>query len=140
MHNDVLLALIVYRKNWGEGIHFFTPPDLSQQLAVMNHPAGKIIQAHKHNPVPRSVKFTQEVLIINKGKLRVDFYDDNTNYLESKIISQGDIIMLISGGHGFSVLEDLEMIEVKQGPHVGESDKTRFDGISTGIKLKENKY
>jgi mannose-6-phosphate isomerase-like protein (cupin superfamily) len=95
----------------------------------MCHPAGKSIQAHFHNPVPREVKYSQEVLFIRKGRLRVDFYDTARQHLESRVLVCGDTILLVSGGHGFQVLEDLEMIEVKQGPYVGEEDKTRFTGI-----------
>ena len=95
----------------------------------MNHPAGKLIAPHVHNPVPREVQFTQEVLFIRKGRLRVDFYDTDHHYLESRVLGGGDVILLIQGGHGFEVLEEVEMIEVKQGPYVGEQDKTRFVGI-----------
>jgi hypothetical protein len=134
-----LLALIIYKEDLGPGVHFFTPPELSQQVACMNHVKGTLIQAHKHNPVPRQVQYTQEVLIIKKGLLRVDFYNNGMQYLMSKTISSGDIILLASGGHGFEVLEDLEMIEVKQGPHVGEGDKTRFEGIdSSSVILGKN--
>ncbi len=94
------------------------------------HPTGKIIDAHIHNLVHRNVSFTQEVLFIKKGKLRVDFYDDYKDYLESYILETGDTILLTSGGHGFKVLEEVEMIEVKQGPYSGEMDKTRFESIS----------
>ena len=80
--------------------------------------------------VHRNVVMTQEVLVIKKGKLRVDFYDDYEDYLESKIINEGDVILLVSGGHGFKALEELEMIEIKQGPYAGDADKVRFDGIS----------
>lgn len=126
-----LLAIIIRHSFAEKGIHFFTPSDLSQQLAYMHHPAGKVIDAHVHNPAPRQVHYTQEVLFIRKGKLRVDFYDDAHVYLESRILESGDVILLASGGHGFEVLEELEMIEVKQGPHVGEIDKTRFAGIQS---------
>ena len=129
-HNK-LLALILRADFMQPGIHFLTPPDLSQQLAYMNHPAGKIIEPHVHNPVPREVHYTQEVLFIRKGRLRVDFYDEDRQYLESRILCDGDVILLIAGGHGFEVLEEIEMIEVKQGPYVGEGDKTRFSGISS---------
>ena len=61
--------------------------------------------------------------------MRVDFYNEQKNYLESRILETGDVILLITGGHGFEVLEEVEMIEVKQGPYVGEADKTRFKGI-----------
>jgi hypothetical protein len=130
IHNDNLLALIISANFSKPGIHFFTPNSFSQQLAYMNHPAGKQIQPHVHNPVPREVLYTQEVLLIKKGQLRVDFYSDQQEYLESRILDAGDIILLITGGHGFEVLEDLEMIEVKQGPFVGEIDKIRFTGIA----------
>ena len=95
----------------------------------MKHPKGKTIQPHVHNPVKREVHYTQEVLFIKKGKLQVDFYSDKQEYLESRILEAGDVILLIQGGHGFKALEELEMFEVKQGPYAGDSDKTRFDSI-----------
>jgi mannose-6-phosphate isomerase-like protein (cupin superfamily) len=120
------------------GIHFFTPNELSQQLAYMNYQPGKVIPAHVHNPVARAVQYTQETLFIKKGKLRVDFYSAERVYLESRILSAGDVILLIEGGHGFEVLEALEMIEVKQGPYVGDHDKTRFSGIGASeVKVME---
>ena len=73
---------------------------------------------------------TQEVLFIKKGVIRVDFYDEYEDYLESRDLYAGDIILLVSGGHGFQILEEVEMIEVKQGPYAGEYDKKRFSGIN----------
>ena len=124
--DNKLLAIIISSKFKTDGIHFFTPDDFSQQLAYMHHPIGKVIEPHVHNPVRREVIYTQEVLMIKKGKLRVDFYNENKNYLESRVLQAGDMIFLSMGGHGFEVLEELEMIEVKQGPYVGNLDKTRF--------------
>ena len=126
-HNKHLLALIVSHKFNEPGVHFFTEDNLSQQLAYMRHPAGKVIEPHVHNPVPREVHYTQEVLFIKKGKLRVDFYTEEQEYLESRVLEAGDLILLIQGGHGFEVLEELEMFEVKQGPYAGDGDKTRFE-------------
>lgn len=126
-----LLAIIISHQFSESGIHFFTPNELSQQLAYMKYDKGKVIPAHVHNPVHRDVFFTQEVLVLKQGKLRVDFYNDSQDYLESQVLHAGDVILLISGGHGFEVIEDLEMIEVKQGPYVGEQDKTRFNGIAS---------
>jgi len=126
-----LLALIISHRFNQPGIHFFTPDEFSQQLAYIHHPVGKIIPPHVHNPVPREVIYTQEVLFIRAGKLRVDFYNDLEHYLESRILEAGDAILLINGGHGFEVLEAIEMIEVKQGPYVGEQDRTRFEGIAS---------
>jgi len=125
-HGEQILAIVISHKFSEKGIHFFTPDEFSQQLAYMNHPAGKVIEPHYHNPVERNVVYTQEVLVIKKGKLKVDFYDDKQLYISSKVLEGGDIILLASGGHGFEVLEDIEMVEVKQGPYKGDADKTRF--------------
>jgi mannose-6-phosphate isomerase-like protein (cupin superfamily) len=127
-HAGDLLAMIVRREFAEPGIHFFTPGEFSQQLGFMRHPAGKVIGAHVHNPVKRTVAFTQETLFIRRGRLRVDFFDNHQSYLASRELKAGDVILLIQGGHGFEVLEDVEMIEVKQGPYAGDEDKTRFEG------------
>jgi len=124
------LAHILRSQYNANGIKFFTPGDFSQQLGYMNRPAGYVIPPHVHNPVPREVQYTKEVLFIKSGRVRVDFYDDDQTYLESRILETGDVILLAYGGHGFEMLEPTEMIEVKQGPYAGDADKTRFDGIS----------
>jgi mannose-6-phosphate isomerase-like protein (cupin superfamily) len=112
------------------GIQFFTRNELSQQLASMSYPAGKIIQAHSHNPVRREVFYTQEALFIRKGKLRVDFYTEQHDYRKSRVLNSGDVILLIAGGHGFEVLEELNMVEVKQGPYAGDTDKSSFATVA----------
>jgi mannose-6-phosphate isomerase-like protein (cupin superfamily) len=130
--NGEVLAIIVRASFREEGIHFFTPNDFSQQLGFMSHPAGKIIEPHLHNPVERKVSYTQEVLLIKSGRLRVDFYDQKKSYFESRTLGAGDVILLAKGGHGFEALEAVEMFEVKQGPYAGEADKTRFQAIEPG--------
>jgi mannose-6-phosphate isomerase-like protein (cupin superfamily) len=129
VHQGVTLAILLRSDHCAAGIEFFTPDDFSQQLAYMNRPAGYVIPPHVHNPVRREVQYTKEVLFIKSGKVRVDFYDDNQSYLKSAILHAGDVILLAFGGHGFEMLEPTEMIEVKQGPYAGESDKSRFQGI-----------
>ncbi len=124
-----LLATIIRNNYTSAGVDFITPAEYSQQVAYMHHQTGKVIDAHVHNPVHRSIVMTQEVLFIKKGKLRVDFYDDDEQYIESRILEAGDVILLVSGGHGFTVIEEVEMIEVKQGPYSGDEDKKRFPGI-----------
>jgi mannose-6-phosphate isomerase-like protein (cupin superfamily) len=125
-NNKQLLAIIISQGFHKQGVEFFTDEEMGQQVAFMKHSKGKLIQPHIHNPVKREVFYTQETLIIKKGKLRVDIYTDEQIFIESQILYAGDVILLIQGGHGFEVLEDLEMIEVKQGPYAGEKDKTRF--------------
>ena len=125
-HGARLLATVLRTTYREQGIKFFTPDDYSQQLAYMNRPQGYVIQPHVHNSVLRQVHFTKEVLFIKSGRVRVDFYNDQQNYLESLILNPGDVILLAFGGHGFEMLEDTEIIEVKQGPYAGDADKTRF--------------
>tara|TARA_B110000003_G_C16225778_1_gene369179 strand:- start:3 stop:437 length:435 start_codon:yes stop_codon:yes gene_type:complete len=137
-HKKKILSVIIRANYKAEGIKFFTPNEFSQQLGYMNRPKGYVIEPHVHNIVQREVKLMKEVLLIRSGKVRVDFYDDDRNYLESRILLKGDVILLALGGHGFEMLEPTEMIEVKQGPYVGDQDKTRFQSISADkIKLKE---
>ncbi len=136
IHENQLLAIIIHNDFYREGISFFTPESFSQQLGYMNRPKGYTIPPHTHNPVIREVSMTKEVLFIKSGIVRVDFYDDNKKYLESKVLSKGDVVLLAYGGHGFQILQDAEIIEVKQGPYAGNQDKTHFKPVcSSMIKI-----
>jgi hypothetical protein len=135
--NHKILAIILRDNYKSEGISFFTPNDFSQQLGYMNRPKGYEIAPHLHNRVQRNIEYTNEVLLIKSGKVRVDFYDENKDYLKSRILNKGDVILLVHGGHGFEMLEQSEMIEIKQGPYVDDNDKTRFKSlIKDKIQLK----
>lgn len=123
---NLLLAIIIRSDYKKEGIEFFTNDNDSQQLGYMNRPEGYVIAPHRHNLVAREVHLTQEVLFIKSGKVRVDFYDNQQDYIKSTILEKGDVILLSDGGHGFKMLEKSEMIEVKQGPYCGDIDKVRF--------------
>jgi mannose-6-phosphate isomerase-like protein (cupin superfamily) len=129
-HESLELAIIIRASFQKEGIEFFTDDNSSQQLGYMNRPENYVIEPHRHNIIPRAVHLTQEVLFIKSGKVRVDFYDNEQNYLNSKILFPGDVILLSDGGHGFKMIEKSEIIEVKQGPYNGEKDKVRFETIS----------
>jgi len=125
--NENKLAIIIYSNFQKDGIEFFTNDNDSQQLGYMNRPQNYEIKPHRHNLVPREVHLTQEVLFIKSGKVRVDFYDNDQNYITSRILDKGDVILLSDGGHGFKMLETSEILEVKQGPYCGEMDKVRFE-------------
>lgn len=132
-YNGCSLAIIIRANYRSEGISFFTDDNDSQQLGYMNRPKDYVIPPHRHNLVKRDVHLTQEVLFIRKGKVRVDFFDNEQNYIKSSILNKGDVILLSDGGHGFKMLEDSEMIEVKQGPYVGERDKVRFNPVDESL-------
>lgn len=129
-HNKEILALIIRNSFSKEGIEFFTPNDYALQVGYMNRPKEYTIKPHVHYQIPRTVNTLQEVLFIKKGRIRVDFYENNKNYLFSNILSKGDFIILISSGHGFFMLEESEIIEVKQGPYMEDQDKEKFDPVS----------
>ncbi len=126
-----LLALLLRAQYEASGIQFFTPREFSQQLGYMSRPQGYVIEPHFHTPLAREVLFTKEVLIIRSGRVRVDFYDDDQSYLQSRVLEKGDVILLAFGGHGFQMLEASEIIEVKQGPYTGAADKTRFVPVAS---------
>ena len=134
-----LLALIVrgtYRKK--RGITFFTPNESTQQFGYMKHKKKYIIKPHLHKKRITKILYTTEVILLLKGILRVDFYNDDKNYLFSKILKQKDIIMLVNGGHGFKVLKEVEMLEIKQGPYSLIKDKIKFENIDEKkIKIKK---
>ena len=117
---------------------FLSPEDSPQQVAVMSFLENDQILPHIHNSVPRNVSVTQEVIIVVEGEIRVDFYDDKKNYIVSKIISDGDILVLTSGGHAFTFIKATRMVEVKNGPYVGESDRTRFPPVHPSKILIRN--
>ena len=132
VHKKKILAIVIKKYRSKKGITFFTNPKGTQQIGYMKHKKNHIIQPHIHKKKLKKIMNTTEVLIILKGALRVDFYDNKKKYLFSKKIIKGEIIMLMDGGHGFKVLKNLEMIEVKQGPYGLSSDKHKF-------KLKDKK-
>lgn len=138
IHKKKLFALIIdksFRKL--KGVNFLTNPKDTQQIGYMKHKRKHVIQPHLHKKRLTKILFTTEVIIIFKGILRVDFYDNKKKYLFSKKISKGQIIMLVSGGHGFKVIKDVEMIEIKQGPFNPSKDKKKFKYIDDNkIRLK----
>ena len=127
--NNKILSIIIRTKFQKDGIEFFTPDSFSQQLAYMKRDFNYSIDPHVHKIVKRDIDITQEVLYIKSGKVRVDFYDNEKCYMESKILVKGDVILLADGGHGFKMLESSEIIEVKQGPYAGDMDKERFKPV-----------
>ena len=139
IHKKKLYALIIKEAHQKKrGISFFTGNDSNQQIGFMNHPKNYLIKPHKHLKRETKIFVTSEVIILQKGKLRVDFYDPKKKYLFSIIIKKNQIIMLVHGAHGFKVLEPVKMLEIKQGPFVNNKDKIKFDKIDEKeIKIKK---
>ena len=134
-----MLALIVrgkYRNK--KGITFFTPNESTQQFGYMKHKKNYVIKPHLHKKRVTKISYTTEVILLLKGIIRVDFYNSLKKYLFSKILKPKDIIMLVHGGHGFKILKNVEMIEIKQGPYSLSKDKIKFEKIDEKkIKIKK---
>lgn len=124
-YKNIIIAIII-KNNFTkkEGMKFFTPENFSEQLAYVGHKKCKIIKPHIHNSVKRNIYFTQEIDIIKKGKIKLDLYSNSGKFLKTFILVSGDIVFFASGGHGYKVLEDVELILIKQGPYAGKKDKT----------------
>ncbi len=120
--DGIILAEIIYKKKLENGVHFYTSADSLIQIGKLVHPQGHKIKAHKHGPVKiQTTEPLQEVLYIEEGKVKVIFYSTKGQEVFSRILTQGDIIFLMNGGHGFEILEKTVMLEVKQGPYLPEN-------------------
>ena len=124
---DGTLIAIVIRKDFNpEGINFISKEDFPLQVGVSGYKKGSRIKPHVHLEKEIRINKVQEVIYVKKGSLRVDFYDLDADKFSSTTLSIGDTILFVDGGHGFEVLEDTEIIEVKQGPYSGKKDDKRF--------------
>jgi len=106
---------------------FVTPDTFTQQLGYIVYPAGGRVVPHRHRPSRRTIEGTSEVLVVRKGRCWADFYRDDNSLLCSRELGPGDVLVLVSGGHGFRMTEDTVLLEIKQGPYLGMDDKERFE-------------
>ena len=120
------IAIIVRNEFTGPGVNFFSPFDFSQQLGILVHPPGHEVKAHVHNVIARDVRVTQEVLHLIEGRIEITLYTENKEWITSRVLNQGDTILLAYGGHGIKILEPAKILEVKQGPYAGKEDKEFF--------------
>lgn len=124
--NGVLYGYVIDTKKILEGVNFVTSGTENLEVGLMKHEKGKVITPHVHNNIRREIYGTQEVLYIKNGKILVEFYDNEKIKCGEIIIEEEQLIVLTGGAHGFFIIEDTEMIEVKNGPYAGELDKERF--------------
>ncbi|MDC0902882.1 hypothetical protein OAS21_00270 [Pelagibacteraceae bacterium] len=139
IYKKKLLAIIIEEKKmFKPGVNFITPNSLPLQLGFICHKSNTFIKPHTHNNYLRKIKKTTEILLIKKGKLRVDFYYKSKKYLFSKIVNKNRILILIDGSHGFKILKNSQIIEIKQGPFSLALDKKRFNKVDEKyIKIKK---
>lgn len=120
------LAFVIRASYKADGLEFLTPDSFGQQIGYMTRPKGEIIQAHVHEEITRTLVGTQEVLIFRSGLVRLDLYERDHTYVGSTLMNPGDVVLLNKGGHSLEILEEAEIIEIKQGPFAEGKDKTKF--------------
>jgi cupin fold WbuC family metalloprotein len=125
-HEGDLVALIVRHRWQPEQTGFVTDNDANLQLGFVVYRSGGEIQPHIHHPLERSTIGTAEVLIVRHGRCEVDFFSDDKRLLSTRELTEGDVMLLLRGGHGFRIKEDTVFLEVKQGPYQGVEEKERF--------------
>jgi mannose-6-phosphate isomerase-like protein (cupin superfamily) len=122
----VPLAYIIRGSFCPEKTTFLTPPTFKQQVGYVVYPAGGEITRHVHKPLVRHLVGTSEVLIVRQGRCLMDIYNDARAHVATRELASGDIMLMVGGGHGFRMLEDTVLLEVKQGPYTGVDEKERF--------------
>lgn len=125
-HEGESIAFIIRAEKSVEETTFLTPEDFKQQLGFIVYPKGGEIVRHIHKPMERHLVGMSEILLVKKGLLEADFYTDEKQYLETRELREGDLVLLVSGGHGFKCIEDTVLVEIKQGPYIGPEEKERF--------------
>jgi len=120
------LACIVRASFRPEATQFVTADDQSQQVGFIVYGAGEEIARHAHLPIARSIVGTGEVLIVRKGRCEVDLYGGSGKLAATRELRLGDVLIFFAGGHGFRMLEDTVLLEVKQGPYTGLAEKEYF--------------
>jgi hypothetical protein len=120
------LCYVIRQQRAPETTTFVTPDDAIQQVGFVVHPAGAEVRRHYHLPIERTIVGTPEVLVVRSGRCRLDVYDDDQQPVESVELAEGDIMVMVGGGHGFQMLEDTVLVEVKQGPYMGTQEKNYF--------------
>ena len=120
------LAVIIRAQVSPTGTTFLTPPDYKQQVGFVVYPGGGTIARHTHVPLERHLVGTSEVIVVRSGRCELDVYDDDHTLVATRALEAGDVMLMVGGGHGFRMLEDTVLLEVKQGPYTGLDEKERF--------------
>ena len=125
-HEGKTIAHIVRSARSARQTEFITDPQDKQQVGFIVYPKEGVIARHTHRPYVRQVVGMSEVLLVRQGRMEADFYGDDKQLLESRTLERGDLLVLVSGGHGFRCTEDTVLLEIKQGPYIGPDEKERF--------------
>lgn len=124
--NDQTLCYVIRKAAHPEQTTFITPPDGKQQVGFIVYSKGGVIARHTHKKLERHIVGMAEVVVVRSGHCQIDIYDESQNLVTSRDLLEGDVVLMVGGGHGFQVLEDTVLLEIKQGPYLGKDDKDLF--------------
>lgn len=117
---DEVIAIVIPSDLPAEGVRFITPQSYPFQVGVLGHKAGTVLKAHGHKKLKIETDVFQEILIMQSGRIAVDLYGMQHQFLETVELGPGDAILFVDGGHGVRMLTDAKILEVKQGPYPGD--------------------
>lgn len=120
------LAYIIRARIEPEKTTFLTPDSFKQQVGFVVYPAGGTVRPHRHLPLERHLVGTSEVLVVRSGRCEMDVYRDDGTLVATRELLPGDVMIMVAGGHGFRMLEDTVLLEIKQGPYTGLTEKEHF--------------
>ncbi len=123
---DTVLCCIFRGDALPSATTFMTSAEAALQVGHIVHPQGHAIPRHIHRPTERHLTSTTEVLLVRRGRCEIDVYDGEQDLVATRDLHEGDIVLLLAGGHGFRMLEDTVLLEVKQGPYLGIDEKVQF--------------
>jgi len=121
------IAFIVKSNYPVNSVAFFSPNEDFLQVGYHKRGKGEKLKAHYHQFKGHQINSLQEVLYVVKGQVRVDFYTKKGKKIQFEILKKGDILFQRDLGHGFELIDDAEIFEVKQGPFFGQEHKRFYD-------------
>lgn len=122
-----IYALVLRKGAEAKGVNFITPRNYPLQVGVQLRRKNELIKSHIHKSTKKEIKTIQEFIHIDYGRVKVSIFNENGEKISDIILNSGDSMLQVRGGHGFKVLKDTKLIEVKQGPYDSvKEDKIKF--------------
>lgn len=111
-----------------KSLAFYSDNSEFLQVGTWNYDNGVTLQRHIHNILPRQINRTNELIVVMNGRIRLDLYSIEKEFIRSFELKSYDVAILMECGHGYEILEDnTKVLEVKNGPYFGpDLDRERF--------------
>ena len=117
------IAIIISKNSFEEGVKFITSEAYPLQFGLLKYKKGDSASPHIHPNISRVIIHSQEIIHIEKGKIKLDIFNSEGKLVTSRVLGMGTSVFFICGGRGWTALEESEIIEIKQGPFLGAKDK-----------------